>query len=112
MAMPRKELMIVGIALLLAGVTSVQAGASSEEIARLGADLTPLGAEKAGNADGTIPAWEGGITSPPDGYDPKKQYVDPFAGDSILFTITKENMDLFDPIAFNLKKTAQSTLND
>jgi hypothetical protein len=91
--MPKKQLMIVATALLLACAPSVMAGASAEEIARLGKDLTPLGAEKAGNADGTIPAWEGGITSLPAGYDPKKQYVDPFADDSILFTITKENMD-------------------
>ena len=35
---------------------------SQSEADRLGNDLTPLGAEKAGNADGTIPAWEGGIT--------------------------------------------------
>ena len=33
------------------------------EAAKLGAELTPLGAEKAGNADGSIPAWDGGITS-------------------------------------------------
>ncbi len=29
-----------------------------EEAARLGRDLTPLGAEMAGNADGSIPAWD------------------------------------------------------
>ncbi len=27
--------------------------------------LTPLGAERAGNADGSIPAWTGGLTAPP-----------------------------------------------
>ena len=44
-------------------------------------DLTPLGAEKAGNADGTIPAWDGGITkAPAGGYKPGKHHVDPFAG--------------------------------
>ena len=32
--------------------------------------LTPFGAERAGNADGTIPAWTGGITSAPAGYMP------------------------------------------
>jgi hypothetical protein len=30
---------------------------SPEEAAQLGQSLTPVGAEKAGNADGTIPAW-------------------------------------------------------
>jgi hypothetical protein len=46
-----------------------------------------MGAEKAGNADGTIPAWDGGITRPA-GYKPGKHYVDPFAADKPLFTIT------------------------
>ena len=93
--MLKKGLMIVGIALLVAGGSTVQAGASSEEIARLGADLTPLGAEKAGNEDGTIPAWEGGITAPPEGYKPGKHYVDPYAADKILFTVTGKNVDQY-----------------
>ena len=29
--------------------------------------LTPLGAERAGNADGSIPAWTGGMTEPSTG---------------------------------------------
>ena len=33
-----------------------------QEAAHLGEDLTPLGGEKAANADGSIPAWTGGIT--------------------------------------------------
>jgi hypothetical protein len=93
--MLKKGLMIVWIALLVAGGSTVQAGASSEEIARLGADLTPLGAEKAGNEDGTIPAWEGGITTPPEGFKPGKHFVDPFADDKILFTITGKNVDQY-----------------
>ena len=35
----------------------VRAEMAADEVARLGVDLTPLGGEKAGNADGTIPAW-------------------------------------------------------
>ena len=37
-----------------------------QEAAQLGEELTPLGGEKAGNADGSIPAWSGGITSAAD----------------------------------------------
>jgi hypothetical protein len=33
--------------------------ASPQEAERLGKDLTPVGAEKAGNKDGSIPAWPG-----------------------------------------------------
>ena len=50
---------------LALGCSIAVAGLSPEQIARLGADLTPLGAEKAGNADGTIPEWTGGMTKPP-----------------------------------------------
>ena len=53
--------------------------------------LTPLGAEKAGNAAGTIPAWDGGITTPPAGYQRGAHHPDPFAGDQPLFTITSAN---------------------
>jgi hypothetical protein len=62
------------------------------EIARLGADLTPVGAEKAGNKDGTIPEWSGGLCAPPAGWTASKGgYADPFVGDKVLFTITKAN---------------------
>ena len=72
----------------LAGRGPAQAELTADEVARLGADLTPVGAEKAGNADGTIPAWEGGITKPPAGYKPGDHHPDPYAGDKVLFTIT------------------------
>ncbi|MEO8198010.1 MAG: DUF1329 domain-containing protein [Thermoanaerobaculia bacterium] len=63
-----------------------------QDIARLGADLTPLGGEKAGNADGSIPAWDGGLTQPPAGYLAGKHYVDPFAAEKPVVTITGANM--------------------
>jgi len=64
---------------------------SSSDLARLGNDLTPLGAERAGNADGSIPAWDGGLTTPPAGYQPGDHHPDPFAHESPLFTITAAN---------------------
>jgi hypothetical protein len=79
----------------LAGLSSVllslHGAISSTEADRLGRDLTPLGAEKAGNADGSIPAWDGGITTPPAGYKPGDHHPDPFAGEQPLFTITAAN---------------------
>ncbi len=75
--------------------TSAWSGLSSDEVARLGKDLTPLGGEKAGNADGTIPEWTGGITSPPDGYKPGMHHPDPYAGDKVLFTVTAANMSKY-----------------
>ncbi len=72
--------------------TGVQAKASTEEAARLGRDLTPFGSEKAGNAEGTIPAWDGGITQPPTNYKPGDHHPDPFADDDVLFKINQANM--------------------
>lgn len=76
-----------------AGVASLAAAAISEaDVARLGKDLTPLGAEKAANADGSIPEWTGGITTPPAGYKPGDHHPDPFANDQPLFTLTAVNL--------------------
>jgi hypothetical protein len=69
------------------------AAVSDDEAARLGNDLTPVGGIKAGNADGSIPAWTGGITTPPAGYQPGTQHPDPFTEDEVLFVITAENME-------------------
>ncbi|MBQ4857436.1 DUF1329 domain-containing protein [Pseudoalteromonas sp. MMG007] len=68
---------------------------SAEEVARLGQDLTPLGAEKAANADGSIPAWNNGITTVPKGYEPGMHHLDPYAADKVLFTIDKTNIDKY-----------------
>lgn len=89
--MNRAAICILSLGLLLqAGVTRAELAA--DQIARLGADLTPLGGEKAGNADGSIPAWEGGLTQAPAGFQPGRHYLDPYAGDQVSFTITAANM--------------------
>ncbi|MBS0380282.1 MAG: DUF1329 domain-containing protein [Proteobacteria bacterium] len=72
------------------------AGVSPQEAAHLGDDLTPLGGEKAGNADGTIPAWTGGIRSAAEAgfpnYKSGDHHPDPYASDKPLFTITTANL--------------------
>ena len=66
-----------------------------QEAARLGQDLTPLGGEKAANADGSIPAWTGGIKSAAEAgfpnYHSGEHHPDPYAADKPLFTITPAN---------------------
>jgi len=71
---------------------SASAEMAADEVARLGVDLTPLGGEKAGNAAGTIPAWDGGLTQAPSGYTEGGYYVDPYSSDGITVTITSGNM--------------------
>ena len=70
----------------------LSAAISDTDAARLGTDLTPLGAEKAGNADLSIPAWTGGITTPPAGYKVGDHHPDPFASEQPLYTVTAGNM--------------------
>jgi Protein of unknown function (DUF1329) len=87
-----KQAAIAGFVALALSATGGAFGAvSADQAARLGKDLTPTGAEKAGNADGTIPAWTGGITQPPAGYKVGMFHPDPFAADKPLFTITPDN---------------------
>ena len=87
-----RKIGLVAAALTIA-LTSANAIAkiSPEAASRLGKDLTPLGAEKAGNADGSIPAWTGGITQAPAGYNVGDHHPDPFPEDKVLFEITAAN---------------------
>ena len=77
-------------------VLSVHAAVKPSEAARLGADLTPLGAETAGNAEGSIPAWNGGILTPPAGYKVGDHHQDPFAADKPLYTVTPSNLSQYE----------------
>ena len=84
--------------LLLAWIGAAQAKVPPEQMARLDQDLTPLGSERGGNGDGSIPAWNGGLTSPPDGigYEKGKHLPDPFAADQQLFRVTGANAAQYD----------------
>ena len=79
-------------AALAISVSSVAAKVPESELARLETDLTPMGSERAGNAAGTIPAWTGGLTTPPANYVEGGHLVNPFPDDKPLFTITASNV--------------------
>lgn len=91
--MKKMTLVASTIALVLSCGTFAKLPA--DQVARLGADLTPVGAEKAGNADGSIPAWTGGITKAPAGHKVGDHHADPFSSDKVLMTITKANVDQY-----------------
>ena len=94
-----KKLALVTSAIALAlSAASVQAKVSEAEAAKLGNELTPLGGEKAGNADGSIPEWTGGLTTAPAGYTPGDFHPDPFPDDKVLFTITAQNYKEYDAL--------------
>jgi len=75
--------------LLVHGACAGSAALTEADIARLDGDLTPVGAERAGNDAGTIPPWTGGLAQ--QAIDPRVGYLDPYADDPVLFTITAAN---------------------
>jgi hypothetical protein len=91
MTMLKKTALVCTTTALVLAAGLAQAAVSADKAAQLGGKLTPVGAEKAGNAAGTIPAWEGGITRAPAGYKAGQFHPDPFASDKPLFTITAAN---------------------
>lgn len=86
-----------------------QAKVDPAQAARLGNDLTPLGAERAGNADGTIPAWTGGV-KPPAEYQRGMHHPDPFKGDQVSFVIDGNNVAQYaDRLPVALKALVERT---
>ena len=91
------KLMLVVLGAL--GMQMAGATPTPEEAAQLGKTLTPMGAIKAGNKEGTIPEWTGGVCTPPAGYKPARgldeaggPHVELFPNEKPLFKITAENL--------------------
>ncbi len=88
--------------LFAAAAMSVAASASiakipQDQAARLGGpELTPVGAERAGNAAGTIPAWDGGLKAPPANYKAGGRLVDPYANEKAMFSISAKNYQQYE----------------
>jgi len=82
----------LSILLLATCALQAQAKVDSSQATRLGQDLTPLGGERAGNAAGTIPAWDGGLAQPPANYQPGMHHPDPYSADAPLYQINSQNM--------------------
>ena len=87
----KASLLMSGALLMSAASGVAYAKVSAEEGARLGNQLTPVGAEKAANADGTIPEWTGGE---PQSGDISGEWMDQekYVPESPIATITKANM--------------------
>ncbi|MGH0034911.1 MAG: DUF1329 domain-containing protein [Myxococcota bacterium] len=89
----RPGVLAIGALALLA--TQARAQVTAEEAAELGRSLTPVGAERAGNAEGTIPEWTGGYTTPPDGWEVGEVRIDPFSEDRPRLRIDADNVDRY-----------------
>ncbi len=99
---PRKGLAAAALLTLCAGYSlSAYAKVAPAEAERLGKDLMPLGGEKAGNADGSIPEWTGGmlLQIKLDGTERHPETYAKFGGnDKPLFTVTASNMAQYDAL--------------
>lgn len=81
---------------LLGGFSeTASAAVSAQEAEALKTHLTPLGAERGGNQDGSIPAWNGGFTQVPPGYQSGQPRPDFFAGEKPLYAVTAQNLDQY-----------------
>lgn len=92
--MKNKTKLIAIISAFVAALSaeSVLAKVTPEEAKKLGVEgtvLTPSGAIRAGNAEGTIPEWTGGL--PQKKIDKGTWLPNPFPEDKPLFTITSAN---------------------
>jgi len=104
-----KNIFFVCIIIFSLFYTNVSAKVSQDKVKQLGltgTSLTPLGAERAGNIDGTIPEWDGGVipTSEknliklfpksyqvPSSYKKGDFHTCPFKEEGKLLTITSDN---------------------
>lgn len=84
---------VLGSLLLASAIAQARVDAATA--ARLQTDLTPIGAERAGNQDGSIPAWDGGLRATPTAYEDGRGYVDPYADDQPLYSVSAANAEGF-----------------
>ena len=85
--------LLAGTSLATAATLRTANAQTAADPALLTSTLTPMGAERAGNADGSIPAWTGGLVSPPL---PSNQpvAVHLFEDEEPLYTIDSSNMEV------------------
>src|SRR5262245_22768982 len=94
--MKKLVMALIGAGLLSAQLGAVQAAVSADKAKKLGTALTPLGAEKAGNKEGTIPEYTGGLTTAPAGFvKGTGARPDPYASEKPLFSVDAKNLDKY-----------------
>jgi hypothetical protein len=86
-------MMSAAMAAALGASFTAFAGVTPDEAKQLGSTLTAVGAEKAGNKEGTIPEYTGGLTVMPAGFNKATGIrPDPYASEQPRLVITAKNM--------------------
>jgi len=87
------QIRLASSVLALAFGSTAFAAVTADEVKQIGTTLTPVGAERAGNKDGTIPEYKGGLTTPPAGFKAGDGIrPNPFAAEKPRLTIDAKNM--------------------
>jgi hypothetical protein len=84
--------LLAGSSLVAMQVGQVRAQSATPDASQLGTTLTPMGAEMAGNADGSIPAWTGGMTALPAGVQQGQFVGELFPSEQPMVVIDASNM--------------------
>lgn len=90
-----KKITLLSLAISIAFSSISHAKVDESQVSKLSSSLTPMGAIKAANADGSIPAWNGGITSVPEGYTTGMHHIDPYPNDKVEYTISAANVEQY-----------------
>jgi len=95
---------------IVGGLPSAWAAVSAVEARQLGSKLTYFGAEQEPNAEGSIPAYTGGIQEadfPADFQKGSGRWAEPFPEEKPLYSISSDNIDQFSD---KLSETSQALL--
>lgn len=87
----KKMMLVATSGLTLLSLQAAWAGVSADQAAQLKTTLTPFGSIRAGSADGLIPTWTGGDTTPVAGAPSNGIPSSPYAGDTKILTINANN---------------------
>jgi hypothetical protein len=87
-----KKLLLMAPSSILLFASYGSFAATTQQAAQLNTILTPMGAERAGSADGLIPAWTGGVTTVPSGWTPGQEMPDIYADEKPYLIINSSNM--------------------
>jgi len=99
------------VAVLMSLPLAALAKVPPEEASHLGQDLTPVGAEKAGNQDGSIPAYEGGEAPLPGwSWGKVRSQYSKFKDEKPLFSIDASNVERYSERLTDAQITALKTV--
>lgn len=86
------------LTVLASACLSTSLYAKDTDASKLGTTLNAMGGERAANADGTIPAWDGGLKPGSLSASANGDYADPFASEKPLMVITQANAGQYEKL--------------